>query len=284
MPVFNCAQFVVDAARSVLEQDHTQIELLIVDDGSTDGTLDRLKSAIDDERMVVIDGRVNLGLPSRLNELIGNASGEFVARMDGDDICYPTRFSTQLRFLLDNKSIDLVACSMTVIDNQNRLIGKNEFRGADHSGLTARPWRGFHLNHATWLARRSFFERFRYNERARFVEDDELLLRAYQTATFAMLPDRLYAYRIDGLKLSRILQTRFNFTRMVLRGFFRDRKPSYLLAVPDQFAKALIDSVVIGSGLERRLLHHRFGTIEDDDVRHWAPVRDQLRILDEMSK
>ncbi len=284
MPVYNCAPFVVDAARSILGQDYRDLELLVVDDGSTDATYDTLISAVSDERMTVIRGAVNCGLPARLNELLDLANGQYIARMDGDDISYPSRIATQLQCLQDNETIDLVACSMVVIDNENRLVGKNAYRGSRLGKLSNRPWRGLHLNHGTWLAPASFFTSKRYDESAHLVEDEEIILRSLtahgvQELNVEVLSKVLYAYRVDKLRLGQILLTRLNFVQMLARRAFLDNRPSYLLAIPDQAAKALVDSFVIGLGFEKRLLKHRFGPLEPADRELWEATLRRFRIL-----
>lgn len=276
MPTYNCADFVVDAALSVLGQTYTDLELLVIDDGSSDGTIARLTDRIDDPRLRIIEGCENKGLPARLNELLDIAQGDFIARMDGDDVSYPNRIARQVEFLERATDVDLVACAMCVINNGNELVGKNRIRGLTHDEITRRPWRGLHMNHGTWLARRSFFDQNRYNATALFVEDEEILLRSAQGSRYAMLPEVHYAYRVDRLNASKIVRTRFNYVRMLMKRAVFSRSPILLLAAPDQALKALVDTIVIGLGLERRVLGHRFGTPTPLDHSQWAIVRDKI--------
>ena len=276
MPVRNCRPFVMDAVNSILNQHFADFEFLIVDDGSTDGTYELLFDEVADARVHIFRGQENLGLPARLNQLIEMSRGEFIARMDGDDISYPDRLERQLAYLQTNVEVTLVACSMAVIDAHNQLIGMNRFRGEDHATITATPWRGFHMNHATWVAPRAFFDRWAYDPDAAPSEDDELLLRAYRSERFACLPDVLYAYRVDGLSVGRIIRARLQFLRSVLRSARRTRSAAFLLAVPDQIAKASVDAVAILSGLERSVLRHRFGDFSPADREKWLKIVDSL--------
>ncbi len=89
MPVFNCEKTLRATVASILNQDYGNWELIIIDDGSSDMTLDTARS-FTDPRIRVVPGAGNLCLPARLNEAVGLSRGKYFARMDGDDISYPT--------------------------------------------------------------------------------------------------------------------------------------------------------------------------------------------------
>jgi glycosyltransferase involved in cell wall biosynthesis len=99
MPVFNAAAYVADAARSILAQTFTDFELIVIDDGSSDDSPRILQEIARDDPRVRLTGRANQGLVATLNEMIATARGEYFARMDGDDIAFPQRFSRQVEFL-----------------------------------------------------------------------------------------------------------------------------------------------------------------------------------------
>src|SRR6185312_5943631 len=96
LPVFNGGRHLEPAVRSVLEQDHRAIDAIVINDGSTDSSLQVLRRlAADDPRLRIVS-RENRGLVATLNEGLALASSDFIARMDADDISYPARFSRQL--------------------------------------------------------------------------------------------------------------------------------------------------------------------------------------------
>ena len=97
MPVRNCEKTIAAAVRSVLNQTFQDWEMLVVDDGSSDGTVAEVRRFEDKRIMLHLDGQ-SKGLPARLNEAIGVASGEYFARMDGDDVCYPGDWNYSWRF------------------------------------------------------------------------------------------------------------------------------------------------------------------------------------------
>lgn len=99
LPAYNAKQFVEQAVVSILLQSFTNFELIIIDDGSIDGTTNILKRLAGQDERVVLIARENRGLVASLNEGISIARGEFIARMDADDISLPQRFAKQLEFL-----------------------------------------------------------------------------------------------------------------------------------------------------------------------------------------
>ena len=116
LPVHNCERYVAEAIESILAQTFTDFEFLIVDDGSTDGTLPILnRFAARDSRIRVIS-RPNTGIVGALNEMLGLARADLVARMDADDVALPVRFERQVRYLDEHPECVMVGSRVTIID------------------------------------------------------------------------------------------------------------------------------------------------------------------------
>ena len=117
MPVFNRERFVDAAIRSVLEQDFDDFELLLVDDGSTDGTPEILAAWTQrDPRVVVVTSPTNQGLPGALNLGLAHARGRYVARLDSDDFMMPRRLAAQAAVLDARPEVVLVSCAYDIVD------------------------------------------------------------------------------------------------------------------------------------------------------------------------
>lgn len=101
MPCFNAAEYIRSAVSSIVNQTYADWELIIVDDASHDRSVEIIES-LKDSRIVLIKQPVNKGYPSAMNLGIEVAKGEFIARMDADDICLPSRFEDQLKVLSKN--------------------------------------------------------------------------------------------------------------------------------------------------------------------------------------
>src|SRR5688572_11820056 len=114
MPVYNCSEYVHDAIESILGQTFTDFELIIIDDASTDNTKQVVKSFAD-PRINLIEKSDNSGLSSSLNMGIDIAKGEFIARMDGDDISLPERLQKQVEFLRVNPKVILCGSWFQII-------------------------------------------------------------------------------------------------------------------------------------------------------------------------
>lgn len=119
--VFNCEAYIGRAVESALQQNFTDLEVLVVDDGSTDGTSAILASLSDERLKVFTPGR--LGRAKTLNFGLQNARGKYVAILDADDEALPNRVSAQIAFLSSNTNVTLVgSCYRTCIDDRGDRI------------------------------------------------------------------------------------------------------------------------------------------------------------------
>lgn len=220
MPVFNGGPALHVAVRSVLAQTMPDWELLLIDDGSTDGEPDAV-AALGDPRIRVVRDGCNKGLSVRLNETIDMARGRYFARMDHDDICHPDRLRAQVAALEARPDIDLLASRCLRVSDGLRFTGYMPF-AQHHEDICRRPWLRIPMVHPSWMGRLEWFRRFRYPDPAPYyAEDFELLLRACDTSRFAALPDVLLAYRVrNRIELKKSLRARLAQHRLQ-RGYFR---------------------------------------------------------------
>ena len=114
MPAFNAGKYIAEAIQSVLDQDFTDFELLIVEDGSTDNTKDIINQ-FHDPRIRSISQPKQLGVACSLNKGLSAAAGYYIARFDADDICFPQRLSRQVNFLDQNDEYILVGADAEYI-------------------------------------------------------------------------------------------------------------------------------------------------------------------------
>lgn len=235
LPVFNSEKTLATAIRSILNQTYRDWEFLIVDDGSTDSSL-QIAQGFHDARIRVIPGGQRRGIAARLNQLIEASRGKYFARMDGDDLAFPVRIERQVAYLEAHPEIDLLGAAVIVFRNDGSVAGRLPVKQS-HAAICARPWSGFYLPHPTWMGRRAWFARHGYDESASGAEDQHLLFRTYQTSRFACLPEILLGYREDSRSLKRMLARRYVFLRTLLRNAIENR--TYGIA-----AKLLVTQVV----------------------------------------
>lgn len=229
MPVYNGGAYLAAAVASIVGQTYPHWQLMLVDDGSTDGAIDALPMLADARIHVLRDGR-NLGLAARLNQILEQAQGDFIARMDGDDISHPERFARQVQALQQHPDVDLVATRCRTISSNGKLLGHLPFMGT-HQEICDTPWKGFYMPHPSWMGRLTWFRRYRYLDPAPYCcEDQELLLRSYASSTFMALPEELLDYRVrDVLVWRKSWRTRSALEQLQVRHFAQQRQYSYML-------------------------------------------------------
>jgi glycosyltransferase involved in cell wall biosynthesis len=122
MSVYNGGKYLADSLESILNQTHRNLELIIVNDGSRDDSLEIIQNYMKvDKRIILIDQK-NLGLTKSLNIAISVATGEYIARQDADDVSAPNRLKLFVNFLLKNKNIEIYSTPGILINENGRLI------------------------------------------------------------------------------------------------------------------------------------------------------------------
>jgi len=197
MPVYNAERYLDAAIDSVLYQSYRDLELIAVDDGSTDESIYKLRlRANQDDRLRVIS-RPNTGIVGALNDGLDAARGELIGRMDADDTCHGTRFAKQVAYLDEHPQCVAVGSWVTRTDPFGSPAG-TEQTPTDHATIDAALMRGegHVMVHATMLMRReALVNAGAWDDRFNWVEDLDLCLRLAEQGELANLPESLYRYR-----------------------------------------------------------------------------------------
>ena len=272
MPFLNGGDGFKAALQSILNQTYDNWELLLCDDGSSDGSLELARS-IRDERITAWSDGKRKGLAERLNECIDRARGEFIARMDADDVSYPERFRCQVEFLSTHPEIDLVGCSMLIFGEDGDSLGKRRLP-AKHEQIVANPSLGFGVAHPTWMARAPWFHQHRYDASAVRYEDVELLYRSYKTSRFANLPELLYGYREMRGGFHKRLKTRIGRVRYLhLRHDNSERWTAYRAALMES-VRIVSDAVLVAASARYAMLRLREERLSESETANWRNVFD----------
>lgn len=199
LPAFNAAAWLGPAVESVLAQSFADLELLVMDDGSTDAT-PRILARYLDERMRVIRDK-NRGLVSVLNHGIELARGKYVARMDADDVAHPRRLELQTAFLERHRDVGICGTWFRTTHGSRRV---SVCPPTGHDDISAHLFFRSPFGHPTVMMRRDFLEtrRMRYDAAARHAEDFDFWVRARQWTRFANLPRFLLEYRSHPKQVS----------------------------------------------------------------------------------
>lgn len=204
LPVRNGEKFICEAVRSVLFQTYRDFELLIINDGSTDHTLDILK-AFDDDRILIYNTG-GVGLVKSLNFGISKCNGSFIARMDADDICMANRFEVQMQFLKNNNEIGVVCSDVFVVNEDGDIIGQEVDSITDRESLEKglRNMRYMKpIIHPTVMIRAGLLKEIGGYRDFEAAEDKDLWLRLISSAGFYRIPDKLLLYRVNPMGVSR---------------------------------------------------------------------------------
>ena len=263
------------ALRSILRQTYTNWELLLCDDGSTDGSLELARS-LKDSRVVVWSDGATRGLAARLNECIERSRGELIARMDADDVSYPDRLRLQCEFLQEHGDVDVVGCPMLICGEDGSPLGKR-MAPLDHAGIVANPALGFGLAHPTWMARASWYREFPYDAAALRFEDAELLYRAYGRSRFANVPGLLYGYREMRGGFRKRLKTRLGRVR-----YLNARKRElgtglFVRATAAEACKVVMDAALTASSARYQWLRVREEGLTLSEGIEWNDLLGELQ-------
>src|SRR5580700_7500503 len=136
MPAYNAARFLPAAIASVLEQTYDDFEFIIVDDGSTDETPLILRSFANQDSRIKIITHPNMGMGRSLNEAMQEAKGNWIARIDADDVMMPQRLERQIVFLQENPHLAVASSLVYYINEKGRTIGKYSSRFTSRLAVT----------------------------------------------------------------------------------------------------------------------------------------------------
>lgn len=220
IPSYNAEKFVEQAVRSIMEQTYWNLEIICINDYSKDSTGSILqKLAKEDSRIIYVENEENLKLPKTLNKGIALAKGEYIARMDADDIALPERIERQVSFLLESPDIDIVGTNVFTIDESGYFLNytSNMVRTSQEIAKKI-AWKTC-LLHPTVLAKSSFFRDLHgFDESLLYAEDYDLWIRAtLDGKKIANIPDVLLKYRVHKNQMSDVKFNKRNAN--IVRGF-----------------------------------------------------------------
>jgi glycosyltransferase involved in cell wall biosynthesis len=198
MPVFNGERFVREAVESIRSQTFSDFEFLIIDDGSTDSSLEII-ATYNDPRIRLVTNGENLGVTATLNRGIDLAVGEYIARMDCDDVSLPTRLAEEVAYLDRNPDCAMVAVMVAMIDEVgNDCVAWLDDRSTStYKAMCRFLPRANCIAHPGIMIRKSILSRYRYNKLQRVAQDYDLWLRMFADGlVIAKLAEPLLKYRV----------------------------------------------------------------------------------------
>ena len=205
MPVFNAGPFVADAISSVLGQTHQKFSLLILNDGSTDDTLEICRRFEEQDARVRVFTHENIGIANTMNTALEKIDGGWVFCMHGDDIMMPNRLERQLAFIEENPDLAVVSSLVQLIDEQGREIGRSKSSLVNRKSVSRMVGRGLCVafNHPATAFRADVVKSVGgYRQEFWPAEDTDLWNRVAREHPVLVQEEYLLKYRIHGRSAS----------------------------------------------------------------------------------
>jgi len=260
LPVYNADKYLHAALNSLKKQTFRDFEVLMINDGSTDSSLQILQEMEkSDSRFRVVHLPQNRGIVGALNVGIELARGNYIARMDADDISLPDRFEKQMQYIRNHQDVFILGTGLSYIDENGERLGIDRFSDFEIPVLTQTP-----ILHATVIIRRHpvFTSGLRYRKEFNYAEDYCLWLEALKMWKADALNEVLYLYRNydEATRFSKLKSVLWATIRVKL---FAIRQLGYTPRVSDvirfslELILMIIPTVVIKKIYLRRLFRKR---------------------------
>jgi len=225
LPVFNGEQFVSEAIESILNQDFKDIELIIINDGSTDKSSELLRDYADTNQCIRLIERENKGLVETLNEAVGLSKAKFIARMDADDIACPHRLRLQYETLKKSPNLAVLGSFINLIDEKGQFIRLGSYPVSPEEVANYLENACPIAHPSVMMRKESVIKAGGYRKAFSHCEDYDLWLRiselGYQLANY---PEPLLNYRIHDNNVSHIYRVQQELGSNIARLAHRARK------------------------------------------------------------
>ncbi|MFD2168206.1 glycosyltransferase [Thalassotalea euphylliae] len=195
LPVYNAEDYIHEAITSILNQTYSNIELIIINDGSTDNSNTIIQSLLADNRIKYLS-RENKGLIATLNELIAKSTGIFIARMDADDVALPTRIEKQVSHLQTNPDVGVVGTGYRYIDAQGNIEGKRNIFTNSADILSSFCFGNPIAHPSVMINKRLLGDAFVYQPENKTIEDFALWLKLSKQSKIENINEVLLNYRV----------------------------------------------------------------------------------------
>jgi glycosyltransferase involved in cell wall biosynthesis len=201
MPVYNAGKYLRSATQSILDQSYPNLELIIVDDGSTDGCMESISDLVTDNRLRVFQ-QANQGKPTAMNYALKMAKGEYYAINDADDISHPQRFEKLVSHMEMNPDLAGVFSGYRFILDDKPIAPLGIAKGREACQRDIEAFR-MPSHDPTGLYRMKLVRPFAYSEDLPIVEGYDYILRIGESMKLMVISDILYDYRIHRNSVTR---------------------------------------------------------------------------------
>lgn len=234
IPSFNAGSYLIEAVNSILNQSYSNLEVIVIDDGSTDASIDTIIN-IRDKRLKIIT-QENSGKSAALNNAIKIATGEYIAIQDADDLSYPTRIEEMVNVMVNNHDIGMLFSGHDIIINNRRIAPINFPLDANESKKCIDSFQ-MPGHDPTLMVKTTLAKEYLFDPKFSIGQGLDFILRIGEKHPTMSIGTPLYSYRITKSSATKSnLTRRIRFVRQVLRDAYSRRNtevPKYLLAEND---------------------------------------------------
>ena len=223
MPVFNTVAYVGDAIESIRQQSFGDFELIVLNDGSTDGSTEVLRSFAGQDARIRLIEQPNRGLIASRNRLLDEARGEFIAWMDSDDLSHGERLERQVRAFAADVNLACVGTNVRLIDPEGLPLGTEEYPQLDEQ-IRADQGLGTGFRFASTMQRRAAALAAGSFRGFPLGEDLDFLLRVAEHGGLSNVPEVLYVYRQHLLSTCTALGKNWPAYRAAILGLAEERR------------------------------------------------------------
>ena len=275
LPVRDQVSSIEAAVSSVLRQ-RVDLEVIVADDGSTDGTAEAVRAIGDSRVRLVCDGD-RLGIVKRLNQISQIARGEYLARMDGDDICHPDRLVRQASWFSSHPHCDVLATGAWVFDEQGRVTGRRHCFPLPTR--RSAPLGHGPLLHPTVMARTTWFQENPYDSAFPRAEDKELWARTWCTAVYDRIVEPLLFYFEPSRLRPGPYKQGCDSSRRILRRYGPDLvgRSGTLARLAGSHAVELLTVAAHGAGVDSAVLRLRSQRATAEEMAEAQALLNDLR-------
>ncbi len=243
MACFNAEKYLREAIQSILSQTYSNLEFIIIDDGSTDNTLTILNEYLEnDKRIKIFQNFKNKGLIFSLNRGIELALGEFIARMDADDISSNERIQAQFDFFMKHPEVSIVSCRNFIMNEKGKKLFKDNLFWETSKALRFIYFFNHPLGHGSVMLRTCVLKENKYDAHALYCEDYELWARLLtKNYLSAMIEPAQYYWRRNqkGITISNTSVQDKNYSKIAFSFFIN----YFDLKIPENLFLILLNRI-----------------------------------------
>lgn len=230
LPVYNVGHYLSECLDSLLSQNYEHIEIIAIDDFSRDDSWKILKMYKKyDKRIRIYRNVKHYDKATTLNRALKRAKGQFVAMMDAKDVVYKERFTKQIKFLLDNEKVVAVGTQCTLVNANNKKIGKTSFP-EEYDALYHKPLHTVSINFESVMIHKVLLPKdlLKFNTDPKVLMYSDLLIKLIQYGQITNLPFVLQYRRIAPTTFQTTLKDIPNLVKLWIRSIDTyDYKPSF---------------------------------------------------------